>query len=293
MCAWVCGWTLVAMSTSTPNSDQRAAWNGSDGDHWAEASSTGSPDDGLVLPLLDAAAIAGGDRVLDVGCGTGEMTLLAAQRAGGPAAGHAVGVDLSAHMVEVATAAAAAAGVANARFEAGDAQVHPFPPAAFDVAVSHFGIMFFDDPVAAFANVGRALRPGGRLAVVCPQAAERCEWYTVPLAGLLGHRPSAGEAPSLMFSLAEAGVVQDVLARAGFADVRLEARAAALRFGSDLAAAVRFYAGSGPVRAQVERRPELGDRVVPLLERALAPYVGADGVRIPGEHWIVTARAGG
>lgn len=291
----------MAMSTSTPNADQRAAWNGTDGDHWAEASSTGSPDDGLVLPLLDAAAIAGGERVLDVGCGTGEMTLLAAQRTGGPAAGDAagetaggaVGVDLSAHMVEVAAAAAAAAGVANARFEVGDAQVHPFPPAAFDVAVSHFGIMFFDDPVAAFANVGRALRPGGRLAVVCPQAAERCEWYTVPLAGLLGHRPSAGEAPSLMFSLAEPGVVRDVLGRAGYTGVRLEPRAAALRFGSDLATAVRFFAGSGPVRAQVERRPELGDRVVPLLERALAPYVGADGVRIPGEHWIVTARAGG
>src|SRR5690606_21544715 len=163
----------------------------------------------------------------------------------------AVGVDLSALMIDRARAAAAASGIGNAHFEHGDVQVHPFRTAAFDVAVSHFGVMFFEDPVAAFANVARALRPGGTLASVCPQAMERCDWYAVPLTALLGHQPTRAEAPSKMFSLAEPSDVVAVLRRAGFVDVTLKSAPAALRFGADVATATRFFVGSGPVRAQL------------------------------------------
>jgi ubiquinone/menaquinone biosynthesis C-methylase UbiE len=284
------------MSTDAPtnivNTEQAAAWNGPEGTHWRDAHRTGRVDDALVFPLVDAAAIAAGERVLDIGCGTGEMTLLAAWQAG--AAGHARGVDLSSPMVDEARAAAAAQGIVNAEFEVGDAQVHPFTPASFDVAVSHFGIMFFGDPAAAFANVARALRPGGRLAFVTPQAMERCEWYLAPVAALLGHRPTADEAPSQMFSLAEPAVVERTLTDAGFADVRLTALPAALRFGPDVETATGFFVGAGPVRAVLERRDDLDeDRARELLTRALEPFLGDDGVRIPGAHWLVTARVSG
>jgi SAM-dependent methyltransferase len=278
------------MTDTDTNTGQAAAWDGPEGANWRAAHGTSSVDDALIRPLLHAAGVAVGERVLDIGCGTGDMTLLAARRAGADR-GHALGVDISSQMVDHAVRAATDEGVANARFETGDVQVHRFAPASFDVAVSHFGIMFFADPTAAFANVARALRPGGRLAFVCPQAMERCEWYLAPLAALLGHRPTADEAPSQMFSLAEPSAAEEVLAGAGFVDIRSADLPAALRFGPDVATAARFFAGGGPVRAVLERRDDLDeDRARALLARALAPFAGDDGVRIPGAHWLVTAR---
>jgi SAM-dependent methyltransferase len=274
------------------NPAQAAAWDGPEGANWRAAHGSSTVDDALIRPLLAAAGIRPGERVLDIGCGTGEMTLLAALEAGAAAgSGHAVGVDISAQMVAQARWAAGGQGVDNARFEVGDVQVHPFVPGSFDVAVSHFGIMFFADPTAAFANVARSLRPGGRLAFVCPQAMERCEWYLAPLAALLGHRPTAAEAPSQMFSLASPPVVDEVLTGAGFVDVHLADLPAALRFGADVPAATRFFAGGGPVRSVLERRPDIsGEQANALLADALAPFAGDDGVRIPGAHWLVTAR---
>jgi SAM-dependent methyltransferase len=283
---------VTTHSTPSPapriaNTAQAAAWNGPEGANWADGSTTGAIDDGLIGPILDISGIADGDRVLDIGCGTGDMTRLAAVRAG---RGRATGVDLSSAMVARATAIAAAEGIANVDFVEGDVQVHPFAAGGYDVAVSHFGIMFFDDPGAAFANVARALRPGGRLAFVCPQAMELCDWYVVPLAALLGHPPSAEEALSLMFSLAEPSTVDWLLGGTGFVDVRIDPVDAALRLGPDVDATVGFYAGSGPMRALLERQPDLTeDRARNLLAAALAPYGGDDGVRIPGAHWLVTA----
>src|SRR3569833_290281 len=145
------------------NTAQAEAWNGYEGGHWAAHQSRyDAVNSGFNAPLLAAAAIGEHDRVLDVGCGNGQLTRLAARRA---RFGHATGLDLSAPMLERARATAAEEGVANVTFARGDAQVHPFPAGAFDVAVSRFGAMFFADPVAAFANVGRAERAGGRAAV--------------------------------------------------------------------------------------------------------------------------------
>ena len=181
------------------NREQSAAWNGPEGAHWAEVSERRVAHADLDAPLLDAVRIERADAVLDVGCGIGEMTLDAARRA---ADGSATGIDLSELMIDRARISAAAAHVDNASFFAGDAQVHHFVPGAFDVVVSHFGSMFFGDPVAAFKNLATALRPGGRLALVCPQAMDRCTWYVEPLAGLLDAHPTQHSAPSAMFSLA-------------------------------------------------------------------------------------------
>lgn len=275
-------------SRDIANTRQNAAWNGPEAANWAASSDpAGAADDGLVLPLLHAAALAETDHVLDIGCGTGEMTRLAAGRA---AHGRALGVDLSNLMVDIARQRAVHEGVVNAQFEVGDVQTYPFTPSAFDVAVSHFGAMFFNDPVAAFHNVAEALRPGGRLVLVCPQAMERCDWYVGPLSALLGHAPTMTEAPSQMFSLAKPARVQAVLGNAGFVDIRLEPQDAALRFGPDAESAAKFYVGSGPVRAFLERRPDVAaEQAESILVSAVAPYLSEDGIRIPGRHWLVTA----
>ena len=151
------------------NSEQAKAWNGPEGVHWARNQDRwNAVNEGFNEPLLEAAAITGTHRVLDLGCGSGQTTRLAARRA---SEGGALGLDLSGPMLAEARARAEREGIANVSFTRGDAQVHPFEPGAFDVAISRFGVMFFADPVAAFANIGRALRPGGRLAFVCPADA--------------------------------------------------------------------------------------------------------------------------
>src|SRR5579885_3498256 len=114
---------------------------------------------------MDHAAIQSGERILDIGCGSGETTLELARRAG--PAGSALGVDISRLLLDAARAAARQAALANVSFQEADAQTHAFAPASFDLVFSRFGVMFFEDPDAAFRNLKTALRPGGRLCFVC------------------------------------------------------------------------------------------------------------------------------
>jgi SAM-dependent methyltransferase len=274
-------------SPSADNVDQAVAWNGPEGSSWADHSSR-RPDDGdLVAPLLDEAELRPGVRVLDVGCGTGDLTRRAAARVR-PA--EAVGIDLSTTMVEQARRASPD----GVRYVVGDAQVHQFPPGSFDRVLSHFGIMFFADPVAAFANLARALAPGGRLLFVCPQAMERCDWYRVPLRALLGHDPDPTDAPSVMFSLANPRVIRRTLSDAGLDDVRITPIDASLWFGFTPAQAAAAFLGSGPVRAFLEQHPTVPpDAAREQLEAAVTPFTGLNGVRIPGSHWLVEARVAG
>jgi SAM-dependent methyltransferase len=275
-------------SSPRPNSSQADAWNGPEGANWAEAHAIVAPADAdLVGPLLAAAAIAADEYVLDVGCGTGDATRRAARAAPGVTA---LGIDLSREMVDQATRAAADEDTPNATFVVGDAQVHPFWEEVVDVVISHFGVMFFDDPVTAFANLARALRPGGRLAFVVPQAMERCAWYTVPLGALTGRPPTPAERPSQMFSLADPEATARLLESAGFGHVAIEEAPHALWFGADARTAARFYARSGPVRAVIEADPGMDEaKAEAVLAEALRLHVTGDGVRLRGEHWLVTA----
>ena len=170
--------------------------------------------------FLATARIAAHDAVLDIGCGNGRITLDAAVRA---RAGSALGIDLSAEMLAVARERAERERVPNVGFVQADAQTHSFPPAAFDVAVSRNGAMFFDDPVAAFINIARALRPGGRLVLLAWQPFERNEWLTAVFAALstggpVTPFPPDGPGP---FGLSDPERVRAVLGAAGYADIRL------------------------------------------------------------------------
>ena len=223
------------VNAGTPNADQYAYWNGPEAEHWV------AYDDHYDAALtrfgsrvLDAAGIGSGDRVLDVGCGCGATTLDAARRA---PAGSALGLDLSGPMLELARRRAAAQHITNVRFDRGDAQTCTFPRGAFDLAISRFGVMFFDDPVSAFANVGRALRSGGRVAFVCWQELPANEWIAVPAAAALAHvpMPDLGEpgGPGA-FAFADPDRVRQVLEDAGFARVDVDGVREPLLIGATL-----------------------------------------------------------
>src|SRR5215216_2811913 len=176
---------------SRPNDDQTQYqaqyWNGPEASHWLvhehRYERMGAPFTRLVL---DAAALARTDRVLDIGCGTGSTTCTAARAA---ADGQALGVDIARPLLQRAKQRARHDGLTNVRFEHGDAQTHRLAPQGFDVAISRFGVMFFSDPTAAFANIARGLCPGGRIAFVCWQPVANNEWITVLSAAAAQHIP--------------------------------------------------------------------------------------------------------
>lgn len=289
-------WLIVSCMTATDdgattsaNVVQEAAWNGPEGANWAEHSARRVAGGDLIELLLDAAAIEPTTRVLDIGCGIGELTLQAAQRA---SRGTSLGIDLSAQMIERARHDADAHGVINAEFVLGDAQVHPFAPNSFDLCLSHFGTMFFADPVAAFRNIACAVRPGGRVVFVCPQSMERCDWYSVPLTPLLRRASLDDVAPSAMFSLADATTVRRLLTAAGLHQIDLTPVEHSLWFGDDVVTAAMAFLGSGPVSAILDLDPSLTTgHAQALLESALTPYLTPDGVRLPGNYWLVDSTA--
>jgi SAM-dependent methyltransferase len=163
-----------ALDVHPANHEQWRAWDGTEGAYWAaDADEFDRSVARYTGPFLDVAGIAPGEGVLDIGCGTGGTTRAAAGRAPG---GAAVGIDLSAVMLDVARREADQAGLTSVRFVHGDAQVHPFDAGSFDVAISRSGAMFFADPVQAFRNIARALVPRGRLVLLVWQSASANEW---------------------------------------------------------------------------------------------------------------------
>jgi len=276
----------------TANAAQAQAWNGDDGRHFvAERARHERMHERLTSRLLDAAAISAGDSVLDIGCGCGQTTLAAARAA---APGHVLGVDLSAPMLAVARRLAGRDGARNARFEQADAQTRAFPAAGFDVALSSFGVMFFDDPPAAFANIAAALRPGGRVAFLCWQEAARNEFLAVPLAAVAAHAampemPGAGEPGP--FSLADPQRIRSLLASAGFADISISGLEEPMRVGDDVQDVIGYYRGLPIARQMLAGAGEQATAsVLETLRAALGPHQGDDGVTLGSAAWLVTAQ---
>jgi SAM-dependent methyltransferase len=230
------------------------------------------------------------DHVLDIGCGAGQTTRQAARTA---RAGQALGVDLSGPAIERARDLARAADLRNVTFERADAQVCRFPPERFDLAISRFGTMFFDDPAAAFANIRRALRPSGRLVMMIWQAGERNEWEAAirralgPAAGPAGRLP-AGPDP---FSLGAPPAVTKLLAAARFADVAFADVREPVYYGPDVAAALDWVRGFSCTSEALQMLdPAAAAGAVGRLREALAAHASSDGVWFSSRAWIVTAR---
>ncbi|MES9606468.1 methyltransferase domain-containing protein [Actinomadura sp. NPDC000929] len=270
------------------NVQQAEAWNGWEGAAWADdAPRYDAMMGGFNRPLLDRAAIAEDETVLDIGCGTGQLTLLAARRA---ARARAVGVDISGPMLARARADAAEQGIANVRFDQADAQAHPFDEEGFDVVVSRGGVMFFADPAAAFANIARALRPGGRMAFIVPQAGGPDSEYARATAALapLMRRPSP--AARGMGSLSDPDRIRRVLHQAGLTDVDTSPVQAPMDYGRDPGDAADFILGQGPVRYNLQDADQTAvAHVRQELQEALAAYETPGGIRIRGSVWLVSA----
>ena len=175
---------------------------------------------------MERLALTAGERVLDIGCGTGLTTLALAGQVG--AEGRVVGVDIAEGMLDGARKHAADAGVANVEFVHGDAQVHDLGTDVFDAAYSRFGVMFFADPAAAFTNVRRSIRPGGRLSFVCWQSGLQNEWMLLPgavaMTTLGASPPMPGPEEPGPFAFADPARVRSILGTAGFSSVDVGAR---------------------------------------------------------------------
>ena len=222
------------MSLVAVNAEQAEAWNRSSGRHFVEQRERWVRMRGrLTARLLVGAQIQDGENILDIGCGCGHTIILAARAS---RSGHALGADLS--RIQVAEArrlAAAAAGVTNARFEVADAQVHPFQAGIFDVVLSTFGVMFFDDPATAFGNLRKALRRGGRPAFLCWRTHDENPFFTfgfAEAAAVLGRREMPG--PDAAFSLAGTGRVGALLSGAGFGGIEFAKADEPMLIGRDV-----------------------------------------------------------
>lgn len=277
----------------TKNADQVEFWNGPAAERWvrhqAELDRALEP---FGRAALEAARPRAGERAVDVGCGCGWTTFALAEAVG--AGGSVLGVDVSTPMLDLARARGET--VANASFALADAAEHPFEPPV-DLVFSRFGVMFFRDPVAAFANLRRALRPGGRAAFVCWGPAAENPWFRVPM-GAAGSvvplpEPAGPEEPG-PFSFDDRGRVERVLAGAGFGGIGIARSSPDFYLGPDVETAATFAVETGPVsRLLAEADDATRSRVRAAIREALAPHVDAHGkgVRLPTSTWIVTASA--
>lgn len=281
---------MPAADPAAPNAAQAEYWNEGAGPTWAEMQ---APLDRQLAPLgrLAMAALAPrpGERILDVGCGAGEtsLELAAAVQPGG----EVTGLDISRTLLEVARQRAV--GRPGVSFVEADAQSYAFPSARYDGLFSRFGVMFFADPAAAFANLRTALKPGGRLAFVCWRAPAENPLMTVPGAAaadiLPPPPPPEPNAPG-PFAFADPQRVRAILQAAGFEAVDLAPHD--LRVGAgDLEATLGLALRVGPLGGLLRQNPDKRDLVVDRVRAALMPYADADGVKLPSATWVVTARA--
>jgi ubiquinone/menaquinone biosynthesis C-methylase UbiE len=275
------------------NADQIAFWNGPAGQHWTERQPV---QDILLAPvsqvLLDRTAARPGERILDVGCGCGATSIALAQRVAPD--GFVFGIDISAPML--ARARQIAPQGLPLDFVLADATVYPFEPASFDLLVSRFGVMFFADPVASFANLRHALRRSGRVAFACWREPRDNPWMMTPLQAVYQHVPKLPrpepEDPG-PFAFASEQRVQRILGEAGFSDIAMESNALSLdiAFGRGLDAAVEGALNIGPASRALEGHPEeVRAAAKASIREALVPFLRGESVPLAASIWIVTAR---
>lgn len=272
------------------NEDTFRSWDGPGGGYWAANADTFDDSMAAYLPpLFEVAALSPGERVLDIGCGNGVTTLEAARRT---VPGRAMGLDLSGPMLGVARQRATDRRIANVEFVQGDAQIYHFEPGAFDVVLSRFGVMFFADPAAAFANIARAVRPGGRLAMLVWQGTPANEWMTGVAAALAAGRtlptpPPGAPGPS---SLGDQDRLRHLLGDAGFRHVDLTAVVEPMTFGRDADSAYDFVFGLSFVATLLADLDEPAQAAaLAELRAVIEAHLTPEGVQFGAAAWLVTA----
>jgi SAM-dependent methyltransferase len=273
------------------NADMAEYWNGRPAEVWVTEAER---FDSLLAPfghrLLTAAVLKPGERVLDIGCGNGAVSLATARAVG--VSGRVTGLDLSAPMLGVARRRADEQRI-DVAFVQGDAQTASFDE-PFDVVLSRFGVMFFDEPEAAFANLAKATRPGGRLCFVCWQQMFANEWIAVPAMAMVAHvgipeLPEPG-APG-PFALADTQRTKGLLESAGWSEVAIEEHMDGMEMGRDPEDVLAFMLSDEMGRRLVDGKdPEAVRTGTQAALDALRPYATPDGVVLGGACWLVTAR---
>lgn len=275
---------------SAANEGQVAYWNDAAGRTWASLQDS---IDRQIRPLglaaMDRLDPRAGETLLDVGCGCGDTSLELARRVGPE--GEVLGLDISGPMLEVARRRAAEAGAEGLEFRQADAQTAALPGGR-DAVFSRFGVMFFSDPAAAFANLRRSLRPGGRLAFVCWRPLAENLWMRLPAeaaAGLVPAAPPPEPGAPGPFAFADPDRVRGILAEAGFSRVDITPHDEAIG-GHDLEGTVEMSFRVGPLGAILRERPDLAPVLRDRVREAVSPWMRGEAVYMPSATWLVTAR---
>lgn len=285
---------MTGGSTREWHDAQAAYWAGAGGESWLKGAAR---TEAALAPLGDhaiaAAAARPGERVIDIGCGTGPTTLALA-RAVAPG-GSVLGCDLSSLLIDEAWRRVLAAGLGNLRFAAGDASTFAFEPAAADLLFSRFGVMFFGDPAAAFGHLRGALKPGGRLVFLVWRPFKENGWAFVPFAAagpLLPQMPRPAPDEPGPFSFGDPARPRALLTQAGFGDIAvdpIDGTVALSRGGLD--EAVEAALELGPLRRLLaDVQADVRVRAVEAVRAALAKHLTPQGISLPAACWLITAR---
>jgi len=284
----------TSFETAIPNAKQREEWNDATGARWLEQHAW---IDRQIAPLgrraMDRADVQHGERVLDVGCGCGETTVDLAGRVG--ETGLVLGVDVSALLLAEARMSARQFAISNVQFEEADAQTYSFPGGGFDLIFSRFGIMFFDNPIAAFQNLRSALKRGGRIAFVCWPAARENLYIAIPLAVAAAHHialpaPSDPDAPG-QFAFANPDRVRQILSEADFTAIEIE-RVTERVGGRSVDDTIEMLLQLGPLgNALNDVDDDVGRAVRADIRSALSRFEISGCVWLDAVAWLATARA--
>ena len=277
--------------TSHAETGQAALWNGTSGHAWVAAQRV---LDAMFKPLqdglVDAVSVVGAGQVLDVGCGAGSTTLAVARLLGSN--GRCVGVDISEPLIAAARARAAREST-PARFIRADALWHPFEPASFDMIISRFGVMFFDDSVGAFANLRHAARDGARLQFVAWRSAEENPFMTTAeraAAAVLPNVPARRPDEPGQFAFGDEGRVHRILEESGWADTDIQPLdVACVLPESELVGYLTRMGPLGRVLRDVDEQTRI--QLVETVRAAFDPYVHGAEARFTAACWMVSARA--
>ena len=275
------------------NATQVEFWNGETGHNWVTHDAL---MEAMLRPLgesvMDTLAPQPGEHALDIGCGCGHTSLSLAGRVG--AEGSVTGIDISAPMLAVASHFAAEH--SWIQFVEADAQTHAFEPERYDMVFSRFGVMFFEEPVAAFTNIRSAMRTSGRLAFCCWQPRSINPFMTVPAMAALELLPAPADVPPRSpgpFAFEDPDYIEEILSSSGFSDIAIESISHPLVFGPGLSVQeiVERLVTIGPIAQMVREAPDSLQQ--PVREKVIAAvspfYHPVTGLTLDGEFWQVDA----
>jgi SAM-dependent methyltransferase len=284
---------MPRIADTSSNVAQIEYWNAGAGETWAQfQEALDRQVESLGLAAMDGLSPREGERIVDIGCGCGQTSLALAARV--RPTGSVVGVDISKPMLDVACRRPRPADL-QITFRNLDAQTGDLGDEPFDAAFSRFGVMFFSDPVAAFANIRAWLKPGGRLAFVCWRSPDENPWMQAPLRAALPLLPPLAPADPNMpgpFAFADPGRVRSILADSGYGSITIKPFDADIG-GADLDQTLKLALRIGPLGRALREHPKFAGNVTDAVRDVLSKYLTSNGVRMPAAVWIVLVGTGG